>query len=99
MASSQALELRGIEKAGIKSRAIVEEYRRTVPYLREDRLVHEDLVATVDVMQRMVLLGGSEPAAMAGMHESPRRSSAVFRKADAVEPDEAPLEAGTTFRR
>jgi len=99
MAASQALELRGIEKAGIKSRAIVEEYRRTVPYLREDRLVHQDLIATVEVMQRMALLGGSEPVATGGMYESPRRSSAVFRKADALEPDEPPLEAGTGARR
>lgn len=100
MASAQALELRGIDKASIKSRAVVEEYRRTVPYLREDRLVHEDLVATVDVMQRMALLGGEEPHAAGGNGSEPtRRTSAVFRKAEAIQPDEPPLEAGAGSKR
>lgn len=59
MTASQALELRGVEKASCTSQAVVEEYRRTVPYLREDRLVHADLVATVEAMPRMVSLGAS----------------------------------------
>jgi hypothetical protein len=71
-----------------------------VPYLREDRLVHEDLVATVEVMQRMALLGGEEPLAAGGSGSEPtRRTSAVFLKADAIQPDEPPLEAGAGSRR
>jgi histidine ammonia-lyase len=97
MASSQALELRGIEKASSKSRAIVEEYRRTVPYLREDRLVHADLVATVEVMPRMASLGGQEPAAATARKDQPtRHTSAIFLKAGAVAPDEAPLDEAAT---
>jgi len=91
MASAQALELRGLEKAGHKSRTVVEEYRRTVPYLREDRLVHADLTATVEAMRRMVSLGG-QGAAAETTEEPPRRTSAIFLKADAVEPEEPPLE-------
>jgi histidine ammonia-lyase len=91
MASAQALELRGLDKASHKSRAIVEEYRQTVPYLREDRLVHNDLTATAETLRRMVTLGGHEPAA-AQSAEPERRTSAIFLKADAVEPDEVLLE-------
>jgi histidine ammonia-lyase len=91
MAASQALELRGIEKASSKSRAVVEEYRQTVPYLREDRLVHADLVATVEAMQGMVSLGGSKPAV--ANDQPTKRTSAVFLKAAAHElPEEPPLE-------
>lgn len=53
MAASQALELRGLDKASKRSRTIVEEYRQFVPYLREDRLVHSDLTATVDALPRL----------------------------------------------
>jgi phenylalanine ammonia-lyase len=98
MASAQALELRGIEKASDKSRAIVEEYRRTVPFLREDRLVHADLVATADVMQRMASLGRTQPARVASAPDEPaRRTSSVFLKADAVVDE--PEEAATTGSR
>jgi histidine ammonia-lyase len=91
MAASQALELRGIEKAGTKSRAVVEEYRQTVPYLREDRLVHTDLVATVEAMRRMVSLGGNEPAP--ANDQPARHTSSVFLKAMPQElPEEPPLE-------
>lgn len=91
MASAQALELRGLDKASHKSRAVVEEYRKTVPYLREDRLVHNDLVASAETMRRMVTLGAQEPAA----REQPapqRRTSAIFLKVDAIEADEGLLE-------
>ena len=59
MASAQALELRGLEKAGLKSRAIVEEYRKVVPFLREDRIVHEDLVASIGALRTMRSFGGA----------------------------------------
>ncbi|HEX2670666.1 MAG TPA: aromatic amino acid lyase, partial [Polyangiaceae bacterium] len=91
MASAQALELRGLDKASHKSRAIVEEYRQTVPYLREDRLVHNDLVATAETMRRMVTLGAQEPAPVQTA-EPPRRTSAIFLKAEAIELDETALE-------
>ncbi len=99
MASSQALELRGLDKASDKSKRVVEEYRKTVPYLREDRLVHNDLVATVESMRRMVSLGSQEPAvaATAANDESVRRTSAVFLKATPQElPVEPPLEGAAT---
>lgn len=95
MASAQALELRGIDKASDRSREIVEEYRQTVPYLREDRLVHADLVTTVELMRQMAAFGAHEPAAVA--HDPHHRhTSSVFLKADAVEPDE---EAAAGSRR
>ncbi|HVJ16274.1 MAG TPA: aromatic amino acid ammonia-lyase, partial [Polyangiaceae bacterium] len=95
MAASQAIELRGIEKASGKSRAIVEEYRQTVPYLREDRLVHADLTATVETMRRMVSLGGHGPAM--AKDEPARRTSAVFLKATPHGPvEELPLEEAAT---
>lgn len=90
MASAQALELRGLDNASHKSRAIVEEYRQTVPYMREDRLVHTDLTATAEVMRRMISLGAQEPAPTRRA-EPQRRTSAIFLKADPLEPDEAPL--------
>ena len=103
MASSQALELRGLHKAGSKSRAIVEEYRQTVPFLREDRLVHADLTATVRAMERMVSLGSSELATASIPAEAEahaRHSSAVFLKAAPQElPLEAPLEGAAGSRR
>lgn len=96
MASAQALELRGLDKASHKSRAVVEEYRKTVPYLREDRLVHNDLVASAEVLKRMASLGFQEPeAAKVTNQESVRHTHAVFLKADAVQPDISPLEAST----
>jgi phenylalanine ammonia-lyase len=91
MASAQALELRGLERASPKSRAVVEEYRCTVPYLREDRLVHADLVATVAVMDRMASLTGKAPDLDAPIVDEPaRRTSAIFLKADAI--SEPPVE-------
>jgi histidine ammonia-lyase len=93
MASAQALELRGLDKASDKSQAVVEEYRQTVPYLREDRLVHADLTATVEVMRRMASLGGDAlPASSAEKDESHRRTSAIFLKAAAVAAEDEPLE-------
>jgi histidine ammonia-lyase len=100
MAASQALELRGIEKAGHKSRAVVEEYRQTVPYLREDRLVHGDLVATVEAMQRMASLGGPGTPAEDVKDETARHTSSVFLKATPHElPVEPPLEEAARSRR
>ncbi len=97
MASAQALELRGIEKASDRSRKIVEEYRQTVPYLREDRLVHADLVTTSRLMQQMASFGAHDPG-MSGDEDAPpnhRHTSSVFLKADAVEPDSEDSAAGS----
>jgi histidine ammonia-lyase len=63
MASAQALELRGLEKASIKSRAIIEEYRKLVPFLREDRMVHEDLVASIAALRTMPSFRGATDTA------------------------------------
>jgi histidine ammonia-lyase len=97
MAASQALELRGIEKASHKSRAVVEEYRQAVPYLREDRLVHSDLIATVETMRRMVSLGGQEPSV--ANEEPAKRTSAVFLKATPQGLSEEPIEEAAASRR
>ena len=100
MASAQALELRGLDRASGKSQAIVEEYRQSVPYLREDRLVHADLTATVETMRRMVSLGGHEPQLSKIEADEPaRRTSAVFLKAAAIAADEAPLEEAAVGSR
>ncbi len=53
MAAAQALELRGLDKAGEKSRAIVAEYRQHVPFLARDRIVREDLTRTVAVLDQL----------------------------------------------
>lgn len=94
MASAQALELRGIDKASHKSREIVEEYRQSVPYLREDRLVHADLVTTAQLMRQMVSFGAQEPVEPANDPQH-RHTSSVFLKADAVEPDAEESAAGS----
>ncbi len=92
MAATQALELRGISKAGKKSREIWAEYREYVPMLREDRLVHEDLLTTVEALRTMSSLGGVERHAPAAYREEPpRRGSGVFRTADR-EDEDVPLE-------
>jgi histidine ammonia-lyase len=70
MAAAQALELRGLSNAGKRSRAIVTEYRRMVPYLREDRLVHEDLVTSVQALRKLTAFA-PEPA---------RKASGVYRR-------------------
>jgi len=46
----------------------------------------------------MVSLGGQGPAAEA-KEEPTRRTSAIFLKADAVEPDESPLEEAAAGSR
>lgn len=101
MAASQALELRGLDKASTKSRAVVDEYRRTVPYLREDRLVHGDLVATVKVMQGMTSLGQERETEQGTTTEaSGRHTSGVFLKATPQElPQEPPLEGAAAGAR
>lgn len=86
MAATQALELRGVDKASKKSQEIWAEYRQSVPMLREDRLVHEDLVTSVEALRKMSSLGGAERHAPQGYREeSPRRGSGVFLKADSVD--------------
>jgi len=82
MAASQALELRGISEASAKSRAIVAEYRQIVPFLREDRLVHEDLTATVAALGEMRCFQRYEGlAAQAANDELPaRKASGLYRK-------------------
>jgi histidine ammonia-lyase len=47
MAGCQALELRGVELASQASREVFDAYRRKVPFLAADRVVHDDLMATV----------------------------------------------------
>ncbi len=90
MAATQALELRGITKAGKKSREIWAEYREYVPMLREDRLVHDDLVTSVEALRKMSSLGGVERHAPAAYREEPpRRGSGVFRTAGSEAEDEA----------
>lgn len=51
MAGCQALELRGIERASESARSIFTEYRKVVPFLKEDRLVHKDLMATIQFLR------------------------------------------------
>lgn len=87
MAAAQALELRGLSNAGKKSRAIVTEYRRMVPYLREDRLVHEDLVNSVQALKKMSSMN-PEPA---------RKASGVYRRE--VGSDEVKLGTAVGSRR
>lgn len=89
MASTQALELRGIDKVGSKSREIIEEYRQRVPFLREDRRVHEDLDATLLALREMRAFGGSGKISSPRKNEDgTKRSSGVFRTSEAVESDE-----------
>lgn len=79
MASAQALELRGLDKAGTKSRAIVEEYRKIVPFLREDRLVHEDLVASIGALRTMRSFrdSGERIPAMSSASSEAKRNAAA----------------------
>lgn len=51
MAGCQALELRGVEQASESARTIFDNYRKVVPFLKEDRLVHKDLVATTTFLR------------------------------------------------
>jgi phenylalanine ammonia-lyase len=51
MAGCQALELRGIERASESARTVFSEYRKVVPFLKEDRLVHKDLMATIQFLR------------------------------------------------
>jgi histidine ammonia-lyase len=92
MATTQALELRGVDKASKKSQEIWAEYRESVPMLREDRLVHQDLVTSVEALRKMSSLGGAERHAPQGYREeAPRRGSGVFLKADSVVDVSTPL--------
>ncbi|HEY3494932.1 MAG TPA: aromatic amino acid ammonia-lyase [Polyangiaceae bacterium] len=104
MASSQALELRGIGKASAKSRAVVEEYRQTVPFLREDRLVHQDLTATVGALRSMRSLSGATArVAQVTTNEEPKKklsaSSGLYRKAGVEPVEEEPMEKAAASSR
>jgi phenylalanine ammonia-lyase len=82
MATAQALELRGIANAGARSQAIVAKYRQAVPTLREDRLIHEDLMVTVEFLRRMGSLETAlELPIPAAEGEGAERTSAVWRRA------------------
>jgi histidine ammonia-lyase len=52
MAGCQALELRGPDRASDSAKAVFEAYRKVVPFLKEDRLVHNDLVATIQFLRQ-----------------------------------------------
>ena len=82
MATAQALEMRGISNAGLRSQAIVARYREAVPTLSEDRLIHEDLMVTVEFLRRMGSLE-TVPAnpIPSDEAEGAERSSAVWRRA------------------
>jgi histidine ammonia-lyase len=100
MAASQALEIRGLAKAGSKSREIVTEYRQAVPVLREDRLVHEDLLATVAALRTMRSFGGSGRPMSNETAGGTKRASGVYLKSDPVAEDELPLaEAAASSRK
>jgi histidine ammonia-lyase len=100
MAASQALEIRGIAKAGTKSREIVAEYRQAVPLLREDRLVHEDLTATVAALRNMRAFGGSGQITPSNLRaDGTRRSSGVYLKSDPVAPEESILAEAAGSRK
>jgi histidine ammonia-lyase len=58
MAGCQALELRGVEQAGAAARSVFNGYRKVVPFLKEDRLVQKDLVATVKFLRETGSLAG-----------------------------------------
>jgi histidine ammonia-lyase len=84
MAAAQALEIRGISNAGARSQAIVGKYRQIVPTLREDRLVHDDLTASVAFLRTLNALDtATGPLASSSEPEEgePRRRSAVWRRA------------------
>jgi histidine ammonia-lyase len=90
MAAAQALEIRGIENAGAKSRTIVADYREAVPTLREDRLVHDDLTATVEFLRR---IGEADGSAEPSRDDVTRRRSEVRWKRAA--PVASETDAGT----
>jgi phenylalanine ammonia-lyase len=52
MAGCQALELRGVDRASPAAKAVFEAYRQVVPFLKEDRLVHKDLIATIHFLRQ-----------------------------------------------
>jgi histidine ammonia-lyase len=107
MAASQALELRGLDKASAPSRAIVAEYRRMVPFLREDRLVHPDLTASVHALRTMTSFGHVERFAAMPADEitpPPRRkasASGLYRKGVDGFPEDEPVmeKAAASSRR
>jgi phenylalanine ammonia-lyase len=82
MATAQALEIRGMSNAGARSQAIVAKYRQAVPTLREDRLIHEDLMVTVEFLRRMASLETAlEPPIHPAEGEGTERTSAVWKRA------------------
>ncbi len=52
MAGCQALELRGVDRASPAAKMVFEAYRQVVPFLKEDRLVHKDLIATIRFLRQ-----------------------------------------------
>jgi histidine ammonia-lyase len=80
MAAVQALEIRGIANAGARSQAIAAEYRQIVPTLREDRLMHDDLNATVLFLRRMHSQATAGAPCPEPAEEQSRRKSAVWRR-------------------
>ena len=97
MAAAQALEIRGIENAGVKSRAIVADYREAIPMLREDRLVHDDLTATVEFLRR---IGGASDSSEPSEEETRRRSEVRWKRAAPVASEsDAEAAAGQGKRR
>lgn len=52
MAGCQALELRGADRASDSAKAVFEAYRKVVPFLKEDRLVHNDLMTSIQFLRQ-----------------------------------------------
>jgi histidine ammonia-lyase len=86
MAAAQALEIRGISSASAKSQTILAEYRQAVPTLREDRLVHDDLMVTVGFLRQMATFDEAlaNPQPSTGYKGPDRRTSGVWRVGRAV---------------
>jgi histidine ammonia-lyase len=80
MAAVQALEIRGIANAGIRSQSIVARYRQIVPTLREDRLVHDDLNASVLFLRQMTSQDATRAPVPEATEQETRRKSAVWRR-------------------
>ena len=51
MASAQALEIWGVDKASMGARRVISAYRMIVPFLRVDRPAHDDLTRSIDFLR------------------------------------------------
>jgi hypothetical protein len=69
--------------------------------MQEDRLVHEDLTASVEVLRKLSSLGSSERPASISSGEPKRRTSAsgLFRKGYDPTAEEEPLEQAAASSR